>query len=256
MVKSHFPVAQRVVYLSYLGYLSLGLLALGPAACSTPKTKLPPKEVPQVDSLYGNQGQRSAVIADAVQVGSNLARFAYDCAPPHGRGVEGGAVLAPIVQRCELDQATQTLTISGADATDECAPFLLTLSGYRGPSTYNTASLTALSFGLAKVRQKACSYEGTLCMNWNGQSGSHGTTNCTVEISGDGGLQYGNLGATVSGTFVCTAFLGAHKGCDGAPAVTGCGIPRGSFSVAGCVVTGQKPGAAPGPEKKKPGRRG
>lgn len=231
---------------SSLGLAVCLLSALAGAACQ-PKVKLPPRVVPQVGLLQDSDGQRLNVVADAVQVGSNLARLQYDCNTPHGINVEGAGVLAPTLTRCEFNQESQLLTIAG-DGGGDCAAFLMTVTKYAGPGTYNTSALGALSFGTAKVRQRKCNFEANLCMEWNGAQSAHAETTCTVEISGDGGLQYGTLAATVSGTFVCSAFRNDWKGCPGVEARTGCAITRGSFSIAGCNVQ-----AAP-PKAKKPAR--
>lgn len=228
----------------------LTLLALAPltlASCQ-PKQKLPPKVVPKVDVLLDSEGQRVNVVADAVQVGSNLARLVYDCRTPHGINIEGGGVLAPTLTRCEFNQESQQLTIAG-DGGGDCAAFLMTVTAYRGPGTYNTSALGALSFGTAKVKQRACNFEANICMDWNGAQSAHADTTCTVEIGSDGGLQYGAMGATVSGTFVCSAFRNDWKGCPGASATTGCAITRGSFSIAGCNVQAA-------PQRPRKGKRG
>lgn len=227
----------------------LALLPLSLAGCQ-PKVKLPPRTVPQVGQLTENSGQRDTIIADAVQAGSNLARLAYDCATPYGLNVEGAGVLAPTLSRCEYNQETQELAIAGDEQSD-CPAFRLTLTRYHGPGTYNTSSLGSLSFGTAKVSQRACNFEANLCMNWNGATGPHPDTTCTIEVTSDGGLQYGTLAATVSGTMVCTAFRSDWKGCPGVKAQTGCAITRGSFSVAGCAVQ-----AAPKTPPPKKGRKG
>jgi hypothetical protein len=112
----------------------------------------------------------------------------------------------------------------------------------------------AVSFGLASLRQPTCSWEGNLCLDWSRERNIHPEASCTVEINSDGGLQYGTSGATVSGTFVCSAFVSPWKGCAGAAAVAGCAITRGSFSVAGCTVTNSAPKAPDQPPPKAPGK--
>ncbi len=225
------------------------------AGCPKPQPALPPKEVPRINQVGDTSGERSDVVADAVQQGSNQARIQYDCGPPQSQGVEGKGVLAVEVSKCELNRTDQTLTLSNQSYAD-CPLFLLTINGYHGPGTYNTSSLGALSFGTAKLRQSACKWDGSLCLDWNGASGPHPDANCTIEINSDAGLQYGTSGSTVSGTFVCADFNSSYKGCAGAPAKAGCIISRASFSVAGCNVSGTAPpGPAAGPAGKIKGKR-
>lgn len=235
------------------------LLALGPGCAPKPQpTRLPPKEVPHIQNVSDDTGARSNILDDAVQVGSNQARLVYDCGPPYGRNVEGKGVLTASVTRCEADTTTQTVTLR-AEQGEECPSFLLVMNPYRGPGTYNTSNLSQLSFGLAKLRQPACKWEGNLCLEWNRQGQVHPEATCTVEVSSDGGLQYGTSGATISGTFVCSAFLSPFRGCAGVQATAGCGVVRGSFSVAGCTTvssTSQAPEQTPASSAKGKGRRG
>lgn len=225
-------------------------LLLGSLGCQ-PKPappKLPPREVPQLQVYETNAGQRSSVVQDAVQVGSNLARFAYQCAPAAGKGkaagdrearsaavIEGKGVLSAPLGRCELDLTTHTVTLASAGDEDECPRFQIVLTDYHGPDTYNTAALRTLSFGLAKVQQPACKWDANLCLNWSAASSVHPEASCTVVINSDGGLQYVTGGATISGTFGCSSFISSFKGCsDGERATVDCAIPSGSFSLAGC----------------------
>lgn len=215
-------------------------------------TKLPPKEVPSIQNVSDGTGSRGNIYDEAVAAGSNQARVSYDCGPPHGKNVEGKGVLSAQLSRCEIDTATKAVVLSGEGG--DCAPFLINISEYKGPGTYNTSSLSSLSFGLAKLKQQACNWDGSLCLDWS-QKGSHAETTCTVEINSDGGLQYGTAGATVSGTFTCTAFVSPFKGCAGVPVTAGCGINRGSFSVAGCQVTNSGPKQDGPPPPKPKGKR-
>jgi len=210
---------------------------------------MPPREVASVNKLTDTTGERSDVVADAVQSGSNLARILYDCGSPHSQGTEGKAVLSTEVTKCEFDRAQGTLTLS-AQSTAECQTFLVTINPYKGPGTYNTSSLGKLSFGTARMRHAACGWDGNQCLEWNGQSGPHPEASCTIEVNSDGGLQYGTAASTVSGTFVCDGFASPYKGCAGAPAKSSCVISRASFSVAGCTVTGAPPKKKN--DKKKP----
>lgn len=230
--------------------LFTGTLAgmLGLFAGCTPKPPppaLPPTEVPHVNQLSDNSGERSNVVADAVQQGGNQARLTYDCDPPHSEGVEGKGVLTADVTKCEYNRAEQTLVLSNQSYAD-CPLFLVTINGYHGPGTYNTSALGRLGFGTAKLRHPACKWDGSICLEWNGASGPHPEATCTVEINNDGGLQYGTTGATVSGTFVCSDFSSSYKGCPDASAKANCAVTRASFSVAGCVVA-----ASPGGDKDK-----
>jgi hypothetical protein len=220
---------------------------LGAGCPKPPPPKLPPREVASVNRLNNTTGERDDVVADAVQSGSNLARVLYDCGPPHSRGSEGKAVLSAEVSKCEFDRAQQTLTLT-SQSTAECQTFLVTISPYKGPGTYNTSSLGKLSFGTARMRHAACGWDGNQCLEWNGQTGPHPEASCTIEVNSDGGLQYGTASSTVSGTFVCDGFASPYKGCAGAPAKTSCIISRASFSVAGCTVVGKAPKK---PDKKK-----
>lgn len=237
-----FQTISRTFFLSVVSCVVL-------AGCpKPPPPKLPPKEVPQLGQVGNTAGERSDVVADAVQQGSNLARSLFDCGAPHSQGAEGRGVLSADLTKCEFDWVKKELTITDGSAT-ECPNFLLTLTGFKGPGTYNTSGLGKLSFGTAKMRQTACSWDGNMCLEWNGSSGPHPETSCTVEINSDGGLQYGTAGATVSGTFVCDRFQNPWKGCAGAPAKVGCVIARASFSVAGCNVLGKEE------PKKKPAKK-
>lgn len=227
------------------------VLPLLGCAPKPPPPKLPPRQLPQVQKLDDPTGQRGNVVDEAVQIGSNTAKLSYNCGPPHGKNVEGSGRLSVQVTRCEFDQGTRTLTLTN-EAQEECPTFLISLTDYRGGGTYNTASINQVSFGPAKVRQNACRWEGTICMNWS-RAGSHPEANCTVEITNDGGLQYGTAGATVSGTFSCSAFTSPFKGCAGVSATPGCAITSGSFSVAGCSTSGTAAPAVPTPPA--PGRK-
>jgi hypothetical protein len=212
----------------------------------------PPKDVPRISNVGDNSGERGDVVADAVQQGSNQARILYDCGPPQSQGIDGKAVLAADLSKCEFNRGDQTLVISNQSYA-ECPLFLITINGYHGPGTYNTSSLGQLSFGTAKLRQPACKWDGSLCLDWNGANGSHPEANCTIEINSDAGLQYGTSGSTVSGTFVCSDFNSPYKGCAGAPARTSCAISRASFSVAGCNVVTPPPPPSATQGKGKPG---
>lgn len=259
MPSSRFPSA----LLSGIKRLSRArtlLFALGPSLLITlggcppkpPPPKLPPREVPRLGNVAGTEGDRADVILDAVQQGANLARLQYDCAQPPSVGAEGRGVLSAELSKCVFDFATKTLTI-GNDVQADCPTFLLTLNNYHGQSTYNTSFLGKLSLGTAKMRQAACKWDGSLCMDWDGAAGPHPEASCTIEITHDPGVQYGTLSSgTVSGTFVCTDFFSPWKGCAGAPARVACGITRASFSVAGCTVT-NKPAEAP--KKKSDGKK-
>ncbi len=216
--------------------------------------KLPPKEVPHLSALTDTDGERGSVIGDAVAAGSNQARIAYDCGPAFGKNVEGSGTVSRTISRCEMDTTARTVVLASEDQED-CPGFLLTLVNYHGPGTYNTASLGPIGFGIAKVRQTACNWEGNLCLDWNGAQGPHGNTSCTIEINSDGGLQYGTSGAVISGTFVCSAFISPFTGCAGNnKAVAGCGVTRASFSAAGCSATTVVPDAQP-PGKKPRGKK-
>jgi hypothetical protein len=228
------------------------LLLLGGCPAKPPPPKLPPTSVPRLGNVSGTDGDRADVILDAVQQGANLARLQYDCSQPPSDGIAGRGVLSSDINKCVFDFATKTLTI-GNDGQADCPTFLLTLNNYHGQATYNTSFLGQLSLGTAKMRQEACHWDGSMCLDWNGASGPHAEASCTIEITYDPGVQYGTLSSgTVSGTFVCTDFLGPYKGCAGAPAKVACAIPRASFSVAGCTVI-NKP--AEGPKKKSDGKR-
>jgi hypothetical protein len=219
-------------------------------------TKLPPKEVPHLQNVGDGTGSRGNISDDAVQAGSNQARISYDCGPPHGKNVEGKGVLSATLVRCEIDTATKAVTLAG-ETGGECAPFVINISDYKGAGTYNTSTMSGVSFGLAKLRQPACNWDGSLCLEWS-QKGAHPETTCTVEVNSDGGLQYGTSGATVSGTFACSAFVSPFKGCAGVSVTAGCGIARGSFSAAGCQVvnSGPKPeGPPPALPAKGKGKR-
>ncbi len=214
-----------------------------------PPPKLPPTQVAHIQTLDDPTGQRRNVVDDAVQVGSNVAKISYNCAPPNGKNVEGNGRTNVPVGKCEYDQGTKTLTLSN-DSKDDCPTFLLTLTDYHGRGTYNPASLVQASFGVARVRQSACRWEGEICMNWS-RAGVHPEANCTFEITSDGGLQFGQAGATISGTFTCSAFVSPFSACAGVSAVPGCGITAASFSVAGCAVSGSQGGAPPPPPPRK-----
>lgn len=230
------------------------LVLAGTGCPKPPPPKLPPREVPRLGQVGDSTGERSDVVADAVQQGSNQARIQFDCAA-HSQGVDGRGLLSAEISKCEYDAAQKTLTISSESATD-CPTFLLTVTNFHGPGTYNTSSLGPLSLGTAKMRHAACSWDGSMCLNWNGAGGPHPESSCTIEVSSDGGLQYGTTGATVSGTFVCDDFVGPWKGCAGAPAKTSCIVSRASFSAAGCNVLnkdkdkGDKKGDKKGKGKK------
>jgi hypothetical protein len=239
-------------------FLACGSLLLSATFACQPKPtpqRLPPKEVPHLDNVGDGTGSRGNISDDAVQVGSNQARISYDCGPPHGKNVEGKGVLSAPLVRCEIDTATKAVTLAG-ETGGECAPFVINISDYKGAGTYNTSNISSVSFGLAKLRQAACKWDGNLCLEWS-QKGAHPETTCTVEINSDGGLQYGTSGATVSGTFTCSAFVSPFKGCAGVSATAGCGITRGSFSAAGCQVvnSGPKPDGPPPPVQKGKGKR-
>lgn len=250
------PAAPRpVAALAVLAPWLVALLGPGLSPGCQPKApppRLPPAEIPHLGQVQGSTGQRGSVVQDAVQVGSNQARVTYECGRPHGENVDGGAVLNPPITHCEIDTDKKAVTLSD-DSKEDCPGFLVAISDYRGPGTYNTSSLGALSFGIAKLRQDKCGWEGNLCLNWSGPAGPHKDTSCTVEINSDGGLQYGTTGATVSGTFVCSAFVSPWKGCAGVSAVAGCAVTRGSFSVAGCTAVSSAPAkdAAPKTAPKK-----
>ncbi len=231
--------------------VALGCLML--AGCpKPPPPKLPPKEVPQLGQVGTTAGERSDVVTDAVQQGSNTARVLFDCGAPHSQSAEGRGVVSADLAKCEFDWATKSLTITDGSGS-ECPNFLLTVTAFKGPGTYNTSALGKLSFGTAKMRQPACSWDGNMCLDWNGASGPHPESGCTVEINSDGGLQYGTSGANVSGTFVCDAFASPWKGCAGAPAKVGCVISRASFSATGCnVLNKEEPKKKPGKKSKKP----
>ena len=228
------PSSRLSLRASSLGPALLALVLAGTGCPKPPPPKLPPREVPRLGEVGDTTGERSDVVSDAVQQGSNQARIQFDCAA-HSKGVEGRGLLSADIAKCEYDYAEKKLTISSDSAAD-CPTFLLTVTSFHGPGTYNTSSLGPLSLGTAKMRHAACSWDGTMCLNWNGAAGPHPESSCTIEISSDGGLQYGSAGATVSGTFVCDDFLGTWKGCAGAPAKTSCIVSRASFSAAGCNV--------------------
>jgi len=233
---------------------ALGIVAAG-AGCppKPPPSKLPPTDVPRIGQVGDASGERSDVVADAVQQGSNQARIQYDCGPPQSQSVEGKGTLSADISKCELNRADGTLTLSNQSYAD-CPLFLLTINSYHGPGTYNTSSLGKLSFGTAKLRHPACKWDGNLCLDWNGASGSHPEASCTIEINSDGGLQYGTSGATLSGTFVCADFNSSYKGCAAAPAKASCIVSRASFSVAGCSSAGAPPAAPTGKGKGKRGK--
>ncbi len=235
--------------------LALGAVTLLTASGCPPKPpppRLPPREVPRLGNVAGTEGDRADVIVDAVQQGANLARIQYDCAQPPSVGAEGRGVLSTEINKCVFDFASKTLTISNENQAD-CPTFLLTLNNYHGQATYNTSFLGKLSLGTAKMRQAACKWDGSLCLDWDGASGPHPEASCTIEISYDPGVQYGTLSSgTVSGTFVCTDFFSPWKGCAGAPARVACAVTRASFSVAGCTVI-NKPSEAP--RKKSDGKK-
>lgn len=226
--------------------------ALVLAGCpKPPPPKMPPKEVPQLGGVATSAGERGDVVADAVQQGSNMARVLFDCGVPHSQGAEGKGVLSSDLTKCELDWAKKELIITDGSSAD-CPSFLMNVTAYKGPGTYNTSALGKLSFGTAKMRQAACNWDGTMCLDWNGASGPHPESSCTVEINSDGGLQYGTSGATISGTFVCDGFQSTWKGCAGAPAKVSCVIARASFSIAGCnVINKDDPKKKPGAKKSK-----
>jgi hypothetical protein len=231
---------------------ALVLLGLGSCTPKPPPPKLPPSSVPRLGNVSGTDGDRADVILDAVQQGANLARLQYDCSQPPSEGIAGRGVLSSDITKCVFDFASKTLTISN-DGQADCPTFLLTLNNYHGQAAYNTSFLGQLSLGTAKMRQEGCHWDGSMCLDWNGQSGPHPESSCTIEITYDPGVQYGTLSSgTVSGTFVCTDFLGPYKGCAGAPAKVACAVTRASFSVAGCTVI-NKP--AEGPKKKSDGKK-
>ena len=236
---------RRVLRWGLQGVAISGLWLAGAGCPKPPPPKLPPKEVPKVNQLIDSTGERQDVIADAVQNGSNLARITFDCGPPHSQGIEGKGVLTVEASKCEFNRQEKTLVLSNGSAT-ECPTFLLTITDYKGPGTYNTSALGKISLGTAKLRQPICKWEGSLCMDWNGPTGPHPDASCTIEVGQDGGLQYGTSGATITGTFVCDNFVGPYKGCAGSPAKTSCVVSRASFSIAGCAVTGSTPAAGKG----------
>lgn len=207
-----------------------------------PPPALPPQEVPRINQRSDTTGERSDVVADAVQQGSNQARIQYDCGPPQSQGAEGKGILSADLSKCEYNREEKTLVISNQSYAD-CPLFLVTINGYHGPGTYNTSSLGHLSFGTAKLRHPACNWDGSLCLEWNEKNGPHPEASCTIEINSDGGLQYGTTGATVSGTFVCADFSSSYKGCAAAQAKASCIINRASFSAAGCNVIADAPTA-------------
>ena len=224
----------RVVLRSLLvGCAATGVVLAGAGCPKPPPPKLPPKEVPTVNQLIDSTGERQDVIADAVQSGSNQARITFDCGAPHSQGLEGKGVLTVEASKCEFNRQEKTLVLSNGSVA-ECPTFLVTITDYKGPGTYNTSALGKISLGTAKLRQPSCKWEGSLCMDWNGTSGPHPDASCTIEVGQDGGLQYGTSGATITGTFVCDNFASPYKGCAGSPAKGGCVISRASFSVAGC----------------------
>ena len=236
----------RTVLRSMLSVLAVSGIWLAGAGCpKPPPPKLPPKEVPKVNQLIDSTGERQDVIADAVQNGSNQARITFDCGPPHSQGIEGKGILTVEASKCEFNRQEKTLVLSNGSAT-ECPTFLLTITDYKGPGTYNTSALGKISLGTAKMRQPICKWEGSLCMDWNGPSGPHPDASCTIEVGQDGGLQYGTSGATITGTFVCDNFVGPYKGCAGSPAKASCVVSRASFSIAGCEVAGPAPAAGKG----------
>ena len=241
---SRFPAIVRVFALGWPWAIgSAALLTLGGCPPKPLPPKLPPREVPRLGQVAGTEGDRADVIGDAVQQGANLARIQFDCSQPPSLGAEGRGVLASDITSCVFDFATKTLTMSNETKSD-CPTFLLTLNNYHGQATYNTSFLGKLSLGTAKMRQDACRWDGSMCLDWSGPSGPHPEASCTVEITNDPGVQYGTLSSgTVSGTFVCTDFFSPWKGCAGAPARVVCGVTRASFSVAGCTVT-NKPSEA------------
>lgn len=255
------PSRTSSVLIAGAGLAALGLTTLLVGCPKPPPPRMPPKEVPRLNQMGDKEGERGDVFLDAVQSGSNLARMKYNCGPPSSVGTEGRGVLSAEITKCEFNRAENKVTLSN-ESTAECNTFFLTVTNYKGSGTYNTSSLGKLSLGTAQMSQAACKWNGTLCMDWDGQSGPHPESNCTVEITSDGGLQYGTAGATVSGTFVCADFIGPWKGCAGAPAKVNCSITGASFSVAGCTVTG-KAGAGGGAQtpdkdagKKKGGKKG
>jgi hypothetical protein len=243
------PTARRVLLAAGAAF---GVLLAAAGCPKPPPPKLPPSDVPRIGNVGDSSGERGDVVADAVQQGSNQARIQYDCATAPSQGVEGKAILNPDISKCELNRADGTLTISNQSYAD-CPLFLLTINGYHGPGTYNTSSLGHVSFGTAKLRQPACKWDGSLCLDWNGSSGPHPEASCTIEINSDGGLQYGTSGSTVSGTFVCADFNSPYKGCGGASARPSCIISRASFSIAGCVSAGG-PAATAGPQGPTKGK--
>jgi hypothetical protein len=244
-------------WLSNLLLCSAAVTALSTLTACPPKQlqpELPPKEVARISNVGDSAGERGDVVADAVQQGSNQARIQYDCSPPHSKSVEGRGVLAADLSKCELNREDNSLIISNQSYAD-CPLFLITINGFRGKGTYNSSSLGKLGFGTAKLRQAACKWDGSVCLDWNGTSGPHPEANCTVEISSSGGLEFGTTGATVSGTFVCSDFNSPYRGCPAAPATASCVISRASFSVAGCNAVGTPPsakGKTPAGKKAKP----
>ncbi len=246
----------RTLLRSTLQVLAVSSLWLAGAGCpKPPPPKLPPKEVPRVNQLIDSTGERQDVIADAVQAGSNQARITYNCGAPHSQGVDGKDVLNVEASKCEFNPKEKTLVLSNGSAT-ECPTFLLTITDYKGPGTYNTSALGKISLGTAKLRQPICKWEGSLCMDWNGAAGPHPDASCTIEVGQDGGLQYGTGGATITGTFVCDNFTSPYKGCAGSPAKASCVVSRASFSIAGCAVTSSAVAPAAGGGKTKPGPTG
>ncbi|HND12153.1 MAG TPA: hypothetical protein PKI49_06990 [Pseudomonadota bacterium] len=240
-----FSMSQATLSLAALSVLLL-------TGCpKPPPPKLPPKEVPQIGQVGTTAGERSDVVADAVQQGSNMARILFDCGVPHSQGADGKGVLSADLTKCEFDWAKKELTITDGSSA-ECPNFQLTITSFKGPGTYNTSSLGKLSFGTAKMRQSACNWDGNMCLDWNGTSGPHPESSCTIEVNSDGGLQYGTSGSTLSGTFVCDGFQSSWKGCAGAPAKVACVISRASFSAAGCnVINKEEPKKKPGGKKAK-----
>lgn len=231
------------------------LIALLAGCPKPPPPKMPPKEVPRLSQMSDREGERGDVVSEAVQSGSNQARIKYDCGPPHSQGTEGRGVLSAEIGKCEFNKTENRITLSN-ESTAECSTFLLTINNYKGAGTYNTSALGKLSLGTAQMSQPACKWNGTMCLDWEGTSGPHPESNCTVEITSDGGLQYGTAGATLSGTFVCADFIGPWKGCAGAPAKVNCSVTAASFSVAGCTVVKGAAGAAPADAAKDPGPGG
>lgn len=245
----------RTVRFGSASIVLLGAVGVLLSGCpKPPPPKLPPKEVPKVDQIIDSRGERQDVITDAVESGSNSARILFDCGQPQSQGVAGRAVLNVEATKCEFNRKDKTLLLTNGNAAD-CQTFAININEYTGKGTYNTSSLGKLSFGMAKMRQAACKWDGSLCMDWNGASGPHPEASCTFEIVSDGGLAFGTSDSTITGTFVCDNFTLPYAGCPGSPAKVSCVIPRASFSIAGCSVIGEAP-TGKKPKAKPAAKRG